>query len=82
MSQLMAEFFTDLAGIDKSLLWTTKTLSDRTSSEIAKQNALAIANRVGMKPGTQLSGVDLRGPDPRPVLTCAVPTFPVRTSLA
>ncbi|MGD0069041.1 MAG: pentapeptide repeat-containing protein [Streptosporangiaceae bacterium] len=63
MSQLMAEFFTDLAGIEKALLWTTKTLSDRTASEIAKQNALAIANRVGLKPGTQLAGVDLRGQD-------------------
>ena len=63
MSQLMAEFFTDLAGIEKALLWTTKTLSDRAASEIAKQNALAIANRVGMKPGTQLAGVDLRGQD-------------------
>ena len=63
MSQLMAEFFTDLAGIEKALLWTTKTLSNRTASEIAKQNALAIANRVGLKPGTQLAGVDLRGHD-------------------
>jgi WD40 repeat protein len=63
MSQLMAEFFTDLAGIERALLWTTKTLSNRASSEIAKQNALAIASRVGMKPGTQLAGVDLRGQD-------------------
>jgi WD40 repeat protein len=63
MSQLMAEFFTDLAGVERALLWTTKTLSDRAASEIAKQNALAIANRVGMKPGTHLAGVDLRGHD-------------------
>ena len=63
MSQLMAEFFTDLAGIDRALLWTTKTLSNRAASEIAKQNAMAIAKRVGMKPGTQLAGVDLRGQD-------------------
>ncbi len=63
MSQLMAEFFTDLAGIDDALLWTTKTLSNRAASEIAKQNAMAIAKRVGMKPGTQLAGVDLRGQD-------------------
>ncbi|MGH3248919.1 MAG: trypsin-like peptidase domain-containing protein [Trebonia sp.] len=63
MSQLMAEFFTDLAGIEKALLWTTQTLSNRVASEIAKQNALAIANRVGMKPGTQLAGMDLRGQD-------------------
>jgi WD40 repeat protein len=63
MSQLMAEFFTDLAGIEKALLWTTKTLSNRIASEISKQNAFAIAKRVGMKPGTQLAGVDLRGQD-------------------
>jgi WD40 repeat protein len=63
MSQLMAEFFTDLAGIDKALLWTTRTLSDRTASEIAKQNAVTIAHRVGLKPGTQLAGVNLRGQD-------------------
>jgi WD40 repeat protein len=63
MSQLMAEFFTDLAGVEKALLWTTRTLSDRAASENVKQNALAIANRVGIKPGTQLSGMDLRGQD-------------------
>ena len=63
ISQLMAEFFTDLAGVEKALLWTTKTLSDRAAPEIAKQNALAIGNRVGLRPGTQLAGVDLRGHD-------------------
>ena len=63
MSQLMAEFFADLAGVEKALLWTTKTLSNGAASEITKQNALAIANRVGIKPGTQLAGVDLRGQD-------------------
>lgn len=63
MSQLMADFFTDLAGIERALLWSTKTLSDRSASEISKQNALAIANRVGMEQGTKLAGVDLRGRD-------------------
>jgi WD40 repeat protein len=63
MSQLMAEFFTDLAGIQQALLWTTKTLNNPAASDIAKQNALAVATRVGMKPGTRLAGVDLRGQD-------------------
>ena len=63
MSQLTAEFFIDLAGKHKALLWTTTTLANPAAPYIAKQNALVIAGRVGMKPGTQLAGVDLRGQD-------------------
>jgi WD40 repeat protein len=63
MSQLMAEFFTDLVGVEKALLWTTTTLSGQASSEIAKQNALAVARRVGLKPQAQLAAVDLREQD-------------------
>ena len=73
MSRQMADFFVDLA--DKTAIrhWISQTLADPGASQAAKQNALAISDRlitaVGHEPGQDLperqnlAGVDLRGQD-------------------
>ncbi len=46
MSRLMIDFFGDLAGPDAALRWAAGVLADRQSSPTAKQNALAIRQRL------------------------------------
>jgi len=64
MSTLMLEFLCDLAGHEVARRWVAEVLADRVASELAKQNALAISQR--LDPGDHhqdLSGMDLRGQD-------------------
>ena len=69
MSPLMAEFVADLAGHQAARGWATGMLTDPRTSEAAKQNALAIMDRIGRgaagaEPGRQnLAWVDLRAED-------------------
>jgi WD40 repeat protein/V8-like Glu-specific endopeptidase len=46
MSRLMIDFFGDLAGPQAALSWAAVVLTDRESSPTAKQNALAIRQRL------------------------------------
>ena len=69
MSKLMVDFFGDLAGPDAARRWAAGVLADPQAAEAAKQNALAIRERVHV-PGVaeaaepeNLAGVDLRGQD-------------------
>jgi WD40 repeat protein/3',5'-cyclic AMP phosphodiesterase CpdA len=73
MSKLMIDFFGDLAGHIAARRWAASVLADSQSPQAAKQNALAIQERV-LPPGEQdpadsppkrqsLAGVDLRGQD-------------------
>jgi WD40 repeat protein/3',5'-cyclic AMP phosphodiesterase CpdA len=69
MSKLMVDFFGDLAGHDSARRWAAGVLAGPQSSQVAKQNALAIRERVHLAdeqdmPALQnLAGVDLRGQD-------------------
>jgi WD40 repeat protein/3',5'-cyclic AMP phosphodiesterase CpdA len=73
MSRLMVDFLGDLAGHDAARRWAASVLADPGSSEVRKQNALAIQDRVHIAgeansadraPALQnLAGVDLRGQD-------------------
>ena len=71
MSRLMAAFFVDLAGHERALDWAGAALEDGSAPEAAKQNALAVMDRMGTPviratvetPRQNLAGVDLRGQD-------------------
>ena len=63
MSQLMLDFFCDLAGHEVARRWAVDVLADPEASEIAKQNGLAITQRLGAGAHQNLAGVDLRGQD-------------------
>ncbi len=73
MPRLMVEFFTDLAGRVPAARWAETTLADPQAPQTAKQNALAVRQRIGtvggddaaaIPPGRQnLARVDLRGQD-------------------
>ena len=73
MSRLMADFFADLVDHYAARHWATQTLADPAASQAAKQNALAISDRLGAVGGMDqggilperqnLAGVDLRGQD-------------------
>jgi 3',5'-cyclic AMP phosphodiesterase CpdA len=73
MSRLMVDFFGDLAGQAAAHEWAASVLADPQSPEAAKQNALAIRERVPTPTGQDLpegapepqnlAGVDLRGED-------------------
>ena len=73
MSRQMADFFVDLADQSASRDWVTQTLADPGASQAAKQNALAIGDRLSVTIGQHLdqniperqnlAGVDLRDQD-------------------
>ncbi len=69
MSRVMAEFFADLADDRAVGGWASQVLSDPEAPEAAKQNALAVMDRLGRGTGRaeqerpNLAGVDLRGHD-------------------
>jgi WD40 repeat protein/3',5'-cyclic AMP phosphodiesterase CpdA len=71
MSRPMVEFFTDLAGRGRASSWAGAMLADPQGPQAAKQNALAVMQRIGTDgrdaasgPGRQnLAGVDLRSQD-------------------
>ncbi len=63
MSQLMLDFFCDLAGHDLARRWAVDVLADPVASEVAKQNGLAITRRLGSGARQNLAGIDLRGQD-------------------
>jgi WD40 repeat protein len=73
MSRLMAAFFTDLAGIEAARAWASRTLVSADAPAPARQNALAVIDRLtllespraaGARPARlDLSGLDLRTMD-------------------
>ncbi|MGH3806047.1 MAG: pentapeptide repeat-containing protein [Pseudonocardiaceae bacterium] len=63
MSQLMLDFFCDLAGHELAHRWATDVLADPAASNIAKQNGLALTRRLGSGTRQNLAGVDLRDQD-------------------
>jgi hypothetical protein len=63
MSPLMLDFFCDLAGHDLARRWAVDVLADPEASEVAKQNGLAITQRLGSGAHQNLARVDLRGQD-------------------
>jgi WD40 repeat protein len=63
LSRLMAAFFCDIAGREAARRWASETLADPAASEVAKQNALAVSDRVGAAAARDLAGVDLRDQD-------------------
>ena len=73
MSKLMSDFFADVAGYPAARRWAADTLAAAQASEAAKQNALAIMDRVDKALGPDsarnqpkrqnLTRVDLRGQD-------------------
>ncbi|MGH3996550.1 MAG: WD40 repeat domain-containing protein, partial [Pseudonocardiaceae bacterium] len=63
MSTLMLDFLCDLAGHDMARRWAADVLADPAASEVAKQNGLAIAQRLGSGARQNLAGMDLRGQD-------------------
>ena len=83
MSRLMVDFFVDLAGHGVARAWAIGVLADQNSSEISRQNALAVQQRLpatGLAPESrqmlagvdlrdqELTGLDLRGADLRGVI--------------
>ncbi|WP_322763234.1 pentapeptide repeat-containing protein, partial [Frankia sp. Cr2] len=77
MSELMADFFTDLAGRDEAARWAQDTVDDADAPAVTKANADLVARRLGIGlrtgakfadtdfSGQDLSGRDLRGADLR-----------------
>lgn len=73
VSRLMAEFFVDLAGSSSARRWASAALEDQNTPEAAKQNALAVMDRMPTPPAPgatppapepqNLAGMDLRGQD-------------------
>jgi WD40 repeat protein len=66
MSRLMTDFFIDLAGHDVARGWAVGVLTDPDTPEIAKQNALAVQQRVPTVVPTDrevLAGLNLRDQD-------------------
>ncbi|HWR46544.1 MAG TPA: pentapeptide repeat-containing protein, partial [Pseudonocardiaceae bacterium] len=63
MSTLMLDFLCDLAGHEVARRWAADVLADPAVSEVAKQNAVAISQRLGPGARQNLAGVDLRGQD-------------------
>jgi len=61
MSVLMRDFLCDLAGHELARHWAANVLTDPAASEVAKQNALAVSQRLGGGERQVLAGVDLRG---------------------
>ncbi|KYF75483.1 hypothetical protein BE17_33685 [Sorangium cellulosum] len=64
MSELMADFFSALAGTDTAVTWARAALASG-SKESAKKNALLVLKRLGVEAhvGVNLAGQDLRGRD-------------------
>ncbi|MGH3824020.1 MAG: metallophosphoesterase, partial [Pseudonocardiaceae bacterium] len=63
MSKLMLDFLCDLAGHEVARRWVADVLADPAATDMAKQNALAISQRLGPGAHQNLAGVDLRGQD-------------------
>ncbi|WP_250283546.1 pentapeptide repeat-containing protein, partial [Frankia sp. CiP1_Cm_nod2] len=65
MSELMADFFTDLAGRDAAARWAQNTVTDAAAPAVAKANAELVARRLGvrLRTGADLAGADLAGED-------------------
>ena len=63
MSKLMLDFVCDLAGHRLARGWAADVLADPAASQVAKQNALAVARRLGPGQYQVLAGVDLRNED-------------------
>jgi len=63
MSTLMLDFLCDLAGHEVARRWATEVLADPAASEVAKQNGLAVSQRLGSGARQNLAEVDLRGQD-------------------
>ncbi len=63
MSMLMRDFLCDLVGHEVARRWAADVLADPAASEVAKQNRLAITQRLGAGEHQMLAGVDLRGQD-------------------
>ncbi|MGH3914903.1 MAG: WD40 repeat domain-containing protein [Pseudonocardiaceae bacterium] len=61
MSTLMLDFFCDLAGHEVARRWAVDVLADPAAAEMAKQNGLAITQRLGSGAHEVLAGADLRG---------------------
>ncbi len=63
MSVLMRDFLCDLAGYEVARRWAADVLANPAASQVAKQNALAVSQRLGPGEHQVLAGVDLRGQD-------------------
>ncbi|WP_322779093.1 TIR domain-containing protein, partial [Frankia sp. Cas4] len=65
MSELMADFFADLAGRDAAARWAQDTVDDADAPAVAKANAVVVARRlgIGLRTGAKLAGADLAGQD-------------------
>jgi hypothetical protein len=63
MSVLMRDFVCDLAGHEVARRWAADVLADPATSEMAKQNAMAISQRLDPGERQVLAGVDLRRQD-------------------
>ncbi|WP_239375824.1 pentapeptide repeat-containing protein, partial [Frankia sp. Cj5] len=62
MSELMVDFFTDLAGRDAAARWAQDTVD---APAVSKANAVVVARRLGimLRTGAKLAGTDLAGHD-------------------
>ncbi|WP_239377231.1 pentapeptide repeat-containing protein, partial [Frankia sp. Cj5] len=65
MSELMADFFADLAGRDTAARWAQDSVDTVDAPAVSKANAVVVARRLGirLRTGAQLAGTDLAGQD-------------------
>ncbi|WP_322779083.1 TIR domain-containing protein, partial [Frankia sp. Cas4] len=65
MSELMADFFADLAGRDEAARWAQDTVDDADAPTVAKANAELVARRLNipLRTGAKFAGTDLAGYD-------------------
>ncbi|MFD0199524.1 MULTISPECIES: pentapeptide repeat-containing protein [Saccharothrix] len=64
MSQLMVDFFCDLAGHDAAREWARQVVSRPGAAEVVRQNALAVRRRLGVPEAlVDLDDMDLRAQD-------------------
>ncbi len=65
MSELMADFFADLAGREAAARWVQDSVDIADAPAVAKANAVVVARRLGiaLRTGAQLAGTDLAGQD-------------------
>ncbi|WP_322763155.1 pentapeptide repeat-containing protein [Frankia sp. Cr2] len=65
MSELMADFFADLADRTEAARWAQNTVDDPNAPAVAKANALVVARRLNipLRTGAKFAGTDLAGHD-------------------